>query len=113
MKTEIEYFLDLLDLIPKELKVRSMLRAPNQNNSQEYTKENCLKYNIPYLPNFIDIDTYITGNGLRIQGYLDISIDGFWKYTIEQYEYIIDMIKTKNIEWQDNNGTTMLCIWNA
>ncbi len=94
--TEQECFLKLIDMIPETLKKSGYVSQPWQGSSLEYNKQNCGKFGIVYLQNFTDLDTYVSGNQMRVQGYHVISIDKLWEYTVEQYEELFKIIETTN-----------------
>lgn len=94
-----ECFLKLIDMIPKTLRSSGYVSKPWAGSSLQYTKENCEKFGIVYLENFTDLDTYINGNQMRVQGFHVISIDKLWQYEIEQYEELFNIIKVANCKF--------------
>ncbi len=72
---------------------------PYPDNSQQYTKHNCKKFGVPFLENFVDIDTYISENRMRIQGIYPVKgILGLY-LSVEELEFLLTMITTGHTEW--------------
>lgn len=93
---------------------REMISSPGPRNSQDYTKENCEKFGIPFLPDFVDIDTRITDEGhLRIQGYIEIYLLKFKDYTIDQLQYVHKLFTESNSRLCQCKGDEILEVWNC
>ena len=118
-KTELA--IEIISSIPDELDRPTMILKDelDEYNSQEYTKYNCDKLGVPFLPNFKDCDTYIKDDGsMRMQGYIAFkSIDDIY-LTDDQLEFIIELLKS-NVIWvkgrdskYSNNEGFTLEVWN-
>ena len=109
-----DLILKLVSLIPDDLNMSGMLNNPKERNEQKYCKENCKEYDIPFLPNFVDIDTYIESGKYRVQGYIKIKLTDFMNYSVEQLEYLIDLIVgAAQTEWSTSKEFPRLEIWNT
>ncbi|MCK9416769.1 hypothetical protein M0Q97_08950 [Candidatus Dojkabacteria bacterium] len=107
---------EIIENIPTTIKHTSMINNPGEYNSQKYSKENCIKFNKVYLENFVDIDTYIDGTRMRIQGYLTINPLELYKYSITELDYILELIQNKSAYTQltkDDANNLRLEIYSA
>ena len=116
-----ELAIEIISNVPDELGKPTMILKDelDEYNSQEYTKSNCDKLGVPFLPNFVDCDTYIKDDGsMRMQGYIAFkAIDDIY-LPDDQLAFIIELLKS-NVIWVkgrdskyvDNGGFT-LEIWN-
>lgn len=78
---------------------KHVLKAPEKNmgynhgNSQEYTKANCEKWDVPFIEGFVDCDTYSTKTRFRVQGYYPFKTpDDLLNLPEEQLLFMVDAL---------------------
>ena len=116
-ETIYDKVIKMLDFIPDEtgLKPTDMLKEHRLPFSP-YGEKYCKDAEIPFLPCFIDIDSYVKIEGnkkiYRIQGYVLMHLTEWRNYTNEQMDFLILLAKEYS-EWKlSDKGTIQMNIWN-
>jgi hypothetical protein len=106
----------LISLIPEYIMPTNQIDKPRRNNSQDYTEENCKEFNVPYIKEFVDLDTFVSekGDRFRIQGYIKVDIDTLMELNVEDLQYLINIVMTKDTLFSYNDdGSIRLEISNS
>jgi hypothetical protein len=117
-KLEFDAAFKIAELIPTQLGVKSMIdTGKGTGNSQEYTRENCALFGVPFLADFVDVDTYIDGHRMRMQGHLTFSLETTLDWDIYQLNYFLGIVESKGgmKEWvaTDNGPRLQIWAWNV
>lgn len=92
--TPPQLFMELLDKFPNKLvDATSYTLYDKLGDKKQYTLDNCKKYNMEFLPNFIDVDTYHHDGIMRVQGVHKVSIDDMYTYTVAQFAQLLTFIE--------------------
>ena len=87
-------------LLKNEVIPMNMLLEPDlEYNKQDYTRENCISCNIPFIKNFVDIDSRLNNYGeLRVQGYASFTSieDLLDKYNEEELGILIKWLEERS-----------------
>jgi len=119
-----EKIIELVSLIPDNSKINhtQMINEPSERRHEfrdsigNYSAEYCEKIKIPFLPCFVDIDTYVREkNGktvMRVQGYVKMFLSEFETYSDEQMDFLILLAKEYTTWSIDDDAVIRMEIWN-
>lgn len=86
-------FEHILKITAHLLKTPAKNMCYNHGNAQEYNQLNCERWEVPYIPEFVDCDTYLTSTRYRVQGYFPFKTpDDLINLSEEQLKYLANCL---------------------
>ena len=110
---KFEAVVELMKQIPhhKDLPRSNQSSYAHDYSSQKYTEENCKAFGIPFIKEFVDLDTHDRYGSLRIQGYVPFVTETLHEMTVETLEFLLKVLRegaSSDCCWGTVSGITRL-----